>query len=840
MPKLIIQDNLGVKPPVARPINAGLTSHEALQSNFKQLPADSCRIYINNVLALPTDNIMAQPLKTDDVLTVVIEAKKFIENIVSGVFDLAGDVVGFILDPLLPDVPTFDTAQKSPNNNFTSPTNIIRPFAQKAVVVGSPVIYPDLIGEAIEYYAGNVKRSEQYFYACFGELDGGVEQAGNTRFTGTSFDGATVTRYLPVSGTTTIPAYRVGKSVDEVDGQIIKGANEGDDGTSYLVTADSGAAKPVTAATLSGGTFTYYVNDDVESQALNTRFGLGAFNCRVEYNVFEVGGPTLSSGEGVVTNVVFEADNGVHPDQYAVTVSSFDGPESTINDYNGSGVSPFTTIEILPAIIGPFANPVEAAKMFFNIQFQRGLKGTADIRVVVYELDAKGGTPTGLSETFTVSYTQDSLDEYNQTFEINIANGSDWYEFTVERTNNASKDTQQPDIPKLEKVFCIDELGDTDFDNATMFKVVMPATQVPTGRGVENKINIVGGQVKMPSYDTGTQTITANAASRKAADAVLFLWRDFYGKDPADLNLDELYEIQDRLDAINPEYAQFDYTFDDVETGLNASIDIILNVMRVNKYNDGNQIRFWRDEEITTPTNLLGRRDMVPESERDYSITKNMFVGGDKDSIQIEYIDRSINKKAYVYRSISGGTIQTTPGANLKKITMLGCQSQLNADNRADLEIRKLLYQRWTLSDTFMDTQKLLDRGAVVRYEEIYEGGDSFGGQVVDINGNTVTTDSKLDLTSGPYIVYFTDLLGSVLGPFNVTPVDDFNFTSTSVNGVYRLGFDNSQIGSRYFITQTSDTIKRTWRVIDKSSSGYNVQIGMVNYDSRIYENDPS
>ena len=848
MPRLVIQDQLAVKAPEVRPIEAGTTPHQALQSSFSKLPASEVQLYINGDLVFVYDDIMSKPLEEGDVLTVVCEVKKFVENIVSGLFDVVGDVVGFVLSPLTPDLPEFDTERKSPNNNFTSPTNIIRPFAQKAVVVGSPVIYPDLIGEAIEYYVGDVKQSEQYFYICFGELDGGTVQAGNTRLTGSTFGGAQFTQYKPVSGTATIPNYRIGKSVDEVDGQIIKGVNEGDEGTTYSLFSINDSSPPNSPATYVGDTFTYYVTNGAEAQALDAALSSagGSLNVKVDYNTYSGTTPTSASGTGTLTSAtLIPADPGVSPEEWEFVVSDFNGPKSPDDNYNGGSIiDPFDTTELLPAIIGPFVNPIEAEKMFFNIRFDRGLKNTVPLEVVVYQLDAKGGARTGLSETFNVTYTEDTLDEVLRTFEINIANGRDWYEFTIQRTNDASQDTTTPDIPKLEKVFCINELGDTDFDNATLMKVLMPATQVPTGRGVENKINIINGQVKMPSYDVNTGQILANAPSRKAADAILFLWKDFYKKDVSKLNLDELYAIQNKLDAINPEYAQFDYTYDDVETGLGNIIDIALNVMRANKYNDGNQIRFWRDEKESLPSNLLSRVDMVAESEREYSISKNMFVTGSKDSVQVEYINRDINKKAYIYRSISGGSIVNTPGQNPRKITLTGCQSLLNAENRADLEIRKLLYQRWTLTDTFIDTHKLLQRGSVVLYNEVYEGGESFGGQVLDINGNVITGSDKVTLDSGKvYLVYFTDLLGQVSGPHIASQINnegEFEFTASNVNSVYKKGFDNSDIGSRYFITEVNDTINRQWRVIDKSSSGYNVQISMVNYDERVYENDPS
>ena len=176
--------------------------------------------------------------------------------------------------------------------------------------------------------------------------------------------------------------------------------------------------------------------------------------------------------------------------------------------------------------------------MFFNIIFRQGLKATVDLQIDVYELEGKGGARVSpeVKETFTASYTEDSPnDQINRTLEITIANGRSWYEFEIYRTNEESQDTSKPDVPTLEKVFCVQEFSTPQtFDNATMLKNIMRSTQLPTSGGVDNKINIVNGQVEMPSYDINTGDILPNAPSRNFADAILFLVKDFYGYSDAE------------------------------------------------------------------------------------------------------------------------------------------------------------------------------------------------------------------------------------------------------------------------------------------------------------------
>jgi hypothetical protein len=832
MPKLIKQDNLKIQKPKVIIIDSDTRIIDALKDNFEYLPHESTRILLNDELVLHTDVAkLKSKLVDDDILTVYHEVKGFVATAVEGFVGIAQDVVGFAVESII-DIPDFDTeTQGSPNNKYQSQTNVARLFAQKPVVCGSPVNYPYLANEPLETYVDNEKVSENTFIVGFGSVTGGVVRAGETSINSGAFN-ATVNRYLPVAGVATIPNYRVGQKVDSVSGQTIRGTNEGAVGTTYNL------SQGATASTYAGQRFTAYVTQDTNSDQLKTDFDAGIPEITLDYVARITSGegvPELTnvSGTGTITSMTLSTG------EYTIVIDNFNGPYSTDNTYTVSTIS-----TIVSSGIGPFSTPTQCEKLFFNIVFEKGLKNTVDIEVKVYELDAQDGTRTGVEETFNVSYTEDSPnDAVRRTFECAIANGRDWYEFECYRTNAESQDTQNPDVPTLESVFCVKELGNTNFQNLTMMQVTMRSGKsAGSGRGVDNKINIKGAQTEKPSYDVNAQTITANAPSRKCADAVLFIWRDFLERDPTLLDLDELYAIQNRLDAINPEIAQFDYTFDDIEMSAIERINLILNVMRVQTYYDGRKYRFWRDEAVTNENlcTLVSKADFAGDDERTYTLKRSNYVNGQFDGVQVEYIDRSINKKAYIYKSFSGfGSIDDTPSSNPKKIALTGCQSQVNANNRAELEVRKLLFGRWSLTDTFTDAQSALSRGDVIRYQEVYEGGDCFGGEIESVNGSTATVLD--DLTLDPlktYNLYYTNLFGDTVGPQTVTAFTLHTFTVANLSQVYLAGVDGRQMGSRYFITEVNDSVQRLWRVTDIAADNYNVQVSAIGYDSRVYDAD--
>ena len=829
MIKLIIADQTGVNRPKVIPFKNGSSIHDIITKQFGVLDPREARVFLNGDQVFATEfKTITKPLSHNDEVKVIREVKGTVKDII-GNFDpllsAADDLVGDLFNSLINFPETDTSTQGSPNNSYTSQTNIIRAFAQKAVMCGSPKSYPDLIGEPLEYYQDNIKQSEQYFYVCFGTLNGGTIQAGNTNINKFS---ATTTRFEPVAGVTTIPNYRLGQSVDEVDGQTIRGTNEGTIGQTYDVTQGA------TATTYGGSTFTAYIDQDTTSDQLKTDFDAGIGDVEVSYIASIIDGegfptPTNVTGTGSISTM--ELISG----EYKLVIVNFNGPYSEDNSYNVQDIS-----TIISSGIGPYSNPIECEKMFFNIIFRQGLKATVDLQIDVYELEGKGGARVSpeVKETFTASYTEDSPnDQINRTLEITIANGRSWYEFEIYRTNEESQDTSKPDVPTLEKVFCVQERGTITFDNATMLKNIMRSTQLPTSGGVDNKINIINGQVEMPSYDINTGNILPNAPSRNFADAILFLVKNFYGYSDAEckklLDLDSLYTI---ANALPDNLKQFDYTFDDVKQSFEDRLAIICNVARVGFYREANQFVFWRDEAVSNPSTALTRRDIINQESRQYSISRSLFVSNGKDSIQLEYIDRATNKPRYIYRSIdSGGNIVNVAGANPKKVTLTGCQNEVNATNRADLEIRKMLYQHTQGSDTFLSSQKLLSKGDVVLWDEIYETQGITTGHILSKNGLTATLSNGVDTTKS-YNMYYNNVDGYIVGPQSVTVDSKKQITATNLDEVY-VPEGDSNLGSPYFLVETTAT-PSLWRVVDKQISSDSVQLTMVIYDARIYEND--
>ena len=176
MAKLIVQDQLKLRKPEVYPLSGEIRVIDAVKTRFDKIDPSKVTIHLNEDIVQPYSPAMFNDVGDNDIITVTHEVK----GVISGFFGVVGDLLkgalNFLID--IPNAPGGE--QTSPNNNYTSQTNVSRAYSQRPLVVGSPVVYPDLIGQAIEYYQGNVKQSEQYFEVCTGVLTGATIQAGNT------------------------------------------------------------------------------------------------------------------------------------------------------------------------------------------------------------------------------------------------------------------------------------------------------------------------------------------------------------------------------------------------------------------------------------------------------------------------------------------------------------------------------------------------------------------------------------------------------------------------------------------------------------------------------------
>lgn len=843
MPNLIIMhDQSGATGKDIIPLADGMTPIDALMTHFPQgVNPEAVQVFIGITrMILPSESKepskeLLEPLNQN--MIVVMEAKGVV-----AAFDFAVVLGGGIFDLITPEMPGAVGIQKqSPNNTLQAQTNIARAYQAYPLIFGSPISYPDLTGEPIVEYVNNIKKVRQLMCVGQGTFDITETRAGSTPIT--NFAGASATYYEPVAKNVTVPEVINVFSTNEINGQeVLSSSSEGD----AIINTYSLTENGVGNASYSGTTFSFQVVKDVDSDSLSSDFTAsgGDFKLKVVYKGDFIGSgsinPDAEAGTGIVQSVTLDG-GGLF---YTVLIFNFNGDKSVDNIYTFD--VPFATENLGNATVGPIKIAVETNEIWINLKFPRGLKATVDINLLFIALDGPNGNPVvgPHPDSYNINYTADTLDQQFRTHKQLLTSSTPkYYQASIERLTVGTDDANKPDQVTIEAIYAVSRETNVEYGDLTLVDVTMPATENATSLR-ENKVNI-SLTSKLISYSGGAINYTPTA-SRKMTDAILHLTVDFFGRSPDTLALDELYEIQDRLDLIDPRLATFDFTFDDMDVSYDERMDAILQVARCYKWLDGDVYRFGRNEERAFESTTITRRDITTEDNREYSLSYNPQLLENFDSVKVEYVDKTINKKAYIFRSIDAlGNIVNVSGANPKSLELAGCSEEYNAINRAELEIRTLLYQRFSLTDTMLPSAMFLDKGAMVLYAEQYNtDGDTFDGEILSVVGDVATTSESLPFIGGnSYVLNYTTTDGSSVGSFSITPIvgELFKFQCADLGQVYTrdssLGYA-VQTGSRYIISTVEELKASRWSVVEKEARGRNVQISMVNYDDKIYDFD--
>ena len=321
------------------------------------------------------------------------------------------------------------------------------------------------------------------------------------------------------------------------------------------------------------------------------------------------------------------------------------------------------------------------------------------------------------------------------------------------------------------------------------------------------------------------------------SDAILSDFIELFGQAKAEkiLDFDSLYTA---MDAVPSELKEFNYSYDDADISLGQRIATAANAARVGAYRDGQVWRFYR-EESKPVTFHFDRRNIAGNAESQMSF--RFQKPNDHDSVSLSYIDPIDNKERHIERRINGTNDGFEAGLGVRplEIDLAGCRNTAQATNRAELEVRRLVYQRRTVSERVLDDGLLVDIGDRVRWACIYDG-DIVDGEVLEVSGSQVRISEKLRVT-GTLFGHITDINGDVHGPYSV---------SAGSNGDFWIdGFDTSkafvannmptQLGSRVIIGTTENLDYYDFTVTSKTPNpDGTVQIEMIEYNELMFSED--
>lgn len=707
----------------------------------------------------------------------------------------------------------------SPNNRLTAQTNIARAYQAIPDVYGRRRCWPDLIQPSTVEYISNVKVITEWL--CISRGKGTVSEI---RYADTPIDdidgwratvfepSATPDAY-PENNDTTLEDVYEAFEAPEVNGQEIA------DSPSSLV-----AQEGVISTTSGSGVFTFLVGGDISHwQSIIDLEGTGSASITV------INGAEPFSAVCTVDNHTFDGTNHTF---------TFTRPTSFAASNTETVVANFTPVGGGSAR-GPFTLGADADQIWCNFVFARGLVGTVEVEAEWWAINSAGVEISGTRQTASRTFEASSYDQQGFTWKIIPSAGLRRYR--IQFTRLTPDLGNGADVCKLEEVYAVRYYATKTLPGVTVMRTVRRATTQALG-GQDLRFNVIFER------HVRTLTTTTLSASRNFARALVHLWA-IHGYSVTEWDTSALAAINTALGEDSP-FLRFDWSFDDANLSIGERLQIAANAARCLIWRDGTLWTATRDQAKSAPELQLDYRNLAAGGESGISYAAHL--PGSEDGVELEYIDEDTQAtKEYVRLDVSGGSVVVGSSARPKKIKLLGCATALQALNRAELEARKLLYQRTSVTDTALADAASLGPGALVRWidpHDFYGDAGLQAGEVLAIAGDIITTSESLQWgaeTSGRILFTGADGL-HIASPVVCTPVAPFRVQLSSVpGGLYLRDDATRQLGSRYAfgagLTEAEIEAAGLFTVTQlRPTSDRTVEVSLVNYDERIYEGDYS
>lgn len=694
-----------------------------------------------------------------------------------------------------PELPDDDDAG-SKNNQLNQASNGYG--LRKAIpdISGQVVSFPTFAQRPYFYYENNLRIWEEVFYIGAGYYDFEPPKEGDTSFDIIEDYSYTVSQ--PNEHQTQLTSVNINPSTQDVD---LVAADE------QLRTVDIAGNEALADGTI--------ILDETKMTYLALEIGSSVrlvIDSLVDTNFTVI---SVTSDRFVVTPLPVPSDQ---------TISS---GSATNNDY----------VPVYPSyVIG------EAEHIWVSLKMPQGIRsdggGALTIRAEIFaeQLDAND-VPTGITFTKEVSFTGKTQTAQYQTFRIDNTDGlTGIHKYRVSpKKLNSDLGGSALDLLTLEYIAAV-KFYTPNFGNVTLLSTTRRSSQ-RVNQGASEKVNLlVTRRLRIYNHVTGVYG-TDYIATRRFCDYVFYILHERMGVPIIDINTDELYGITYSL--TDELLGYFDFTFDDKNVAARQRLEITCNAARTRYWNEGLLWSFVREEAKPFKTLTFNRRNLKAASA---SYVQKFSLPMDKDGVSLKYVDPVKNVEKTIYKRIVNNEILDGESINPIEITLAGCRNLTQAQNRLNLEIRRLLYQRCKVTDTALADAQMIRTGERCDWVDIYDG-DIFDGEVLSVSSNQYLTSERFVPAVGvEYWVYITDADGYPSNSVRAYPRTDgniFGFMADGLVGVF-LADNTVQLGSKYVIASNNDLDASAFTLIGRGRPNEKGEcsIELGEYTDLMFEDD--
>lgn len=677
--------------------------------------------------------------------------------------------------PALPS--NVNRTQSSNNNSLSSRENELRMLERVEDIYGTVLSVPSLMMPTYNKYHAHTKYEYGYYCVGRGYYDISDVLDGDTLIAET--DGASASVYAPFTSPNSghAPQIQIGDAIIddvltvsrsvEIDGVTLQAHNQ-------VQLAESGQ---------------YSYTQSGSNGVIAQKEGSPAMDAVCEADT------TVTV---VMDDFLVMTDPGTPGDPLAVPPIEYVPPTYVHYNYSGtysviavgdrsitvSGVTwpvaiPWETVETFPpfgAIVTPIYSSVQIddvteytdwitlpdtdrTEVWCNILAQNGMykdEGDGKIGAAVafaIEIEKLNDAlePLGVVETVSGSISGKVADERAETVE----HATSWTgpaRVRMRRTTGYDYgfDGTVIDEIKWADLYSVSPVTRTEFGNKTTIQTITKATTRATSLKsrqlnciASRKLPIYNGSTFSGAFDSDGRHVSGTiSATSKLCDIIAAVSVDpkIGARDLAtEIDMPQIYGIQQQLDAWNTDCGQFNYTFDTDNFSFEETIISIANAGFCIAYRQNGKIRLALDKAQPTSSALFTHRNKKPNSE---TITRTFSSDSDYDGVEFVYVDPDSQQSETIILPLDGNYTK------LKKFEIAGIRHFSQAWLRANREYRKLMGQRVTIETTTTSDARLLLPNSRVDIVDNTRF-QSYDGEVVGQNGLELTLSRDVQFTTG-------------------------------------------------------------------------------------------
>lgn len=703
---------------------------------------------------------------------------------------IAVSVVMSLLFPP-PDMPgNVNRTQSSPNNSLGSRENQVRLNQRVEDIYGKVKSIPSLMMPTYNKYIEH--KQYEYGYYCVGR---GYYEITNVKDDNTfisDLSGAKASVYEPfASPNAGSPQLQINGSIDDnlftvarsskIDGITLKAINQIQlpDTGAYRFTKSSDTTdnngdvisgwsapfdlKPPISSVCAAGDYINVVMPDVVIEEYNYFFADGSpATAADEYSYTE-----LVSSETYNYSGNYEI-NYVSGEDMILTTTTF---TKTLSLSGLLGPTVLSTVKIqdlvdsIKVIRNEYTDwitlkEISRTQVWTNILARSGIYLGRDGRkdawgvafdIEIEKLEPTTFSPTGIVEVIHSSLTGATTDERAITLEHTTA----WVGPGRVRARRTSPydygiaGTIVDEI-KWQDLYSVTPVNQLHFGNKTTIHTVTKATARATSIS-GRKLNCIASR-KLPTYSkySGAFSGAFNSSGRlvtgvinetsRLCDILYAIAADpKIGGNASQVDISQIFSVQEELDSWSSEAGQFNYTFDTDSTSFEETVTMVANAGFCIAYRQNGKIRLSLDKKQDYSTALFTHRNKKPESE---SITRSFATDSEYDGVEFVYQDPDTELAETIKLPLDDSATK------YKKFEIPGIRSFEQAWYRANREYKKQRLQRLSIeTECTTDARLLLPNTRVdivdnTRFK-------SYDGEVIKQDGLVLTLSRDVTFTSG-------------------------------------------------------------------------------------------